>query len=417
MMPRSARSARAVAACLSTLALTLTLGAWCAGCAESGATPAGEPAATATNTVAATGADGGTTAGSAAGRERSVEPVSPVGAGAQGLPRPRSDLSPASAPPAKATTLPLARAGSTDAVDVALAAGDAAEEKGDLAAAAEAYASARKLAPKRAEPRVGEARTQILKLDLAMDYGIAKGNAAVLAAAKELGAAARSDATCGAAQVELGRAWLLLGDAPAALTSLRKGAELLPNEAEAHSALGVALLATGDKAGALREMQQASVLDAGSAPRHGNLGTVFFMLGRVPEAVQEYRAQLALQPGDARAHADLGTALLAQNDFTAAMPELEKAIALDPARATFRSNLGYALQLQGKIDAAIAAYREAIRLDPQLASAWINLATALAKDPKRRGEARRALEAAKKIDPTDPRVKANLDELDAMGTP
>jgi Flp pilus assembly protein TadD len=313
--------------------------------------------------------------------------------------------------------LPLARAGSTDPVDVALAAGDAAEEKGDLAAAAEAYAAARKLAPKRVEPRVGQARTEILKLDLAMDYGVAKGNVAVRAAARELAEAAHADASCGAAQVELGRALLLTGDAPAALASLHKGVELLPNEAEAHSALGVALLATGDKAGALREMQQASALDPGSAPRHGNLGTVFFMLGRVPDAVREYRAQGALEPGDARAHADLGTALLAQNDFTAAMPELQKAIALDPGRATFRSNLGYALQLQGKIDEAIAAYREALRLDPELASAWINLATALAKDPKRRGEARRALEAAKKIDPTDPRVKANLDELDALSKP
>ena len=176
-------------------------------------------------------------------------------------------------------------------------------------------------------------------------------------------------------------------------------------------------IAGRDKTGALREMQQASALDPGSAARHGNLGTVFFLAGQVADAVREYKQQLTLVPGDARAHADLGTALLAQNDFTGAMPELERAVALDPARATFRSNLGYALQLEGKIDEAIAAYREAIRLDPKLGSAWINLATALAKDPRRRGEARQALETAKKIDPSDPRVKANFDELDATGRP
>jgi cytochrome c-type biogenesis protein CcmH/NrfG len=66
------------------------------------------------------------------------------------------------------------------------------------------------------------------------------------------------------------------------------------------------------------------------------------------------------------------------------------------------------------VSGAIAGYREAIRLEPKLASAWINLATALSRDPKTRGEARKALETAQKIDPSDPRVKANLEELDAL---
>src|SRR5262249_61188753 len=97
-----------------------------------------------------------------------------------------------------------------------------------------------------------------------------------------------------------------------------------------------------------------------------------------------------------------------------ALPELKRAIELDPKRATFHSNMGYGLQLEGKLSDAIAEYREAIRLDPKLASAWINLATALSRDPKTRGEARQALKTAAGIDPTDPRVKANLEELDAL---
>ncbi len=96
------------------------------------------------------------------------------------------------------------------------------------------------------------------------------------------------------------------------------------------------------------------------------------------------------------------------------MAELRRAIALDPSRATFHSNLGYAMQSQGMRSEAVAEYREAIRLDPQLGSAWINLATLLAHDPKTRADARAALETARKIDPTDPRVKANLEELDAL---
>jgi Flp pilus assembly protein TadD len=117
---------------------------------------------------------------------------------------------------------------------------------------------------------------------------------------------------------------------------------------------------------------------------------------------------------DARAHSDLGTALLADNQIPRAITELERAVALDPKRATFRSNLGYALQITGKLPEAIAHYREALKLDDKLASAWINLATALAKEPRTRKEARAALERAKALDPSDPRVKANLEELDAL---
>jgi Flp pilus assembly protein TadD len=138
------------------------------------------------------------------------------------------------------------------------------------------------------------------------------------------------------------------------------------------------------------------------------------MRGRVKDALKEYEAQVRLDANDPRAHSDLGTALLADNQLTRAVPELERAIALDPKRATFHSNLGYALQVEGKLNDAIAEYRQALKLDDKLASAWINLATVLARDPKSRAEARTSLERARAIDPSDPRVKANLQELDAL---
>src|SRR5204862_544286 len=127
-----------------------------------------------------------------------------------------------------------------------------------------------------------------------------------------------------------------------------------------------------------------------------------------------YRIAVRITPDDARAHSDLGLALLGANDVTNALKELEKALALDPNRATIHSNYGYALQIKGDLQKAIAEYRAAIKLDDKLASAWINLATALAKNASTRKEARAALEKAKALDPSDPRVKANLNELDAL---
>jgi Flp pilus assembly protein TadD len=342
--------------------------------------------------VTATPSDGGSGA----------KPSTPSGAASSAL------------PPPKPTTISLATT-SDDKADPELAEGDKAFEKNDLTTAAKRYDAARIVAPSLAAPIVGLARVRIAKTGLALDFAGGKGNAELVAAIKELRRAVQMEPAFGPGQVELGRALLMAGDAPGAIEPLRKGAAALPHEAEAHSALGVAYLASGGHGEeAVQELTRAAELDSGSAPRHGNLGTVLFMRGKVKEAIKEYELQVRLVDGDARAHSDLGTALLADNQIPRALVELERAVALDPRRATFRSNLGYAFQIVGKLPEAIAHYRAALKLDDKLGSAWINLATALAKDPKTRKEARAALERAKGIDPTDPRVKANLEELDAL---
>ncbi len=294
--------------------------------------------------------------------------------------------------------------------DGELAAGDAACEKGELDSARKHYSAA----PKGVPASVGLARVRIMRVDAPLDYASAKGSAEVAAAAGELLRASKAGPTFGPAFVELGRARLLLGDAPGAIDALQKGTQLLPDEPEAHSQLGVALLATGHAADAVKELARAEQLDPGSAARRGNLGTALMMAGRTKEAIIEYEARARMEDGDARAHSDLGTALLATQDLDRALAELGRAVQLDPQRPSVHSNLGYALQQAGKADRAVAEYREALRLDPKLVSAWINLATALARDPRTRREARADLERARALSPDDPRVKANLEELDAV---
>jgi Flp pilus assembly protein TadD len=290
-------------------------------------------------------------------------------------------------PPPRPTTLRLG--------DGELAAGDEACEKGDLDAARKHYAAA----PRGVASTVGLARVRIARVDVPLDYAAAKGNAEVAAAAADLLRATRAVPPFGPAFVELGRARLLLGDAPGAIGALQKGTQLLPDEPEAHSQLGVALLATGHAADAVRELARAEQLDPGSAARRGNLGTALMMAGRTREAIGEYETRARMDDGDARAHSDLGTALLATQDLERALSELERAVKLDPQRPSAHSNLGYALQQAGKMAPAVAEYREALRLDPKLVSAWINLATALARDPKTRREARADLERARLLSP------------------
>jgi len=348
--------------------------------------------------------------------------ASDAGAGAT-KPTPRPALAPAttsaaesplpSVPP-KPVTIPLAPPGEESAYATAIRAGDDAYEKNDLAAAERAYTTARKLAPKRAPAAVGLARTKIAKSGVPFDYGAGQKNAAVKQAAADLARIVQANKDDGAALAELGRAELLLGEADKVVSSLKRAAELLPDVAEVQSSLGIALLAAGRAEEALAAFRVAATLDKGSAIRHSHYGTALLLRGQQKEAIVEYDLAARMDPNDARAHSDLGTALLSDGQTERAVRELERAIAIDPKRATFQSCLGYALQLMGRRDAAIAKYREAIRLDDKLASAWINLATALAQDPKTRADARAALERARAIDPTDPRVSANLKELDEL---
>jgi Flp pilus assembly protein TadD len=256
-------------------------------------------------------------------------------------------------------------------------AGDEAFDRGDLTGARKHYESAR---PKGPATVVGLARVRIALVDVPLDYAAAKGNRDVLAAEREMARVVKGAQAYGPAFVEL----------------------------------GIAVLATGHAAEAVRELGRAVELDPGSPARHGNFGTALMMAGRTSEAIDEYRTRARIDDADARAHSDLGTALLGTQDLQGSLAELERAVELDPRRAAFHSNLGYALAQSGHLDRAMAEYREALRLDPAFTSAWINLATALARDPKSRAEARAALERARSLSPSDPRVTANLDELDAL---
>jgi len=321
------------------------------------------------------------------------------------LPEPPAE--PSASPPPLPATAKLARGAGTPG-DTALAAGDAAYDADDFVKAEEKYREAAKLLPKDAAPLVGLARVGIAKTNLATDYNVAPKHPALDKAVQQLRQAIKLDAKFAPAHIELGRALLMLGKAPDALSALRKAVDLAPDDAEAHSALGVADLATGHADEALAELARAADLDPGSAPRQTNLGTALFMRGRVAEALKAYELASRIAPNDPRTLSDLGTALLAENQIDRAISVLRSAVKLDPKRAALHSNLGYALQQKRDLHGAIVAYR--VELDEKLVSAWINLATALVLTGDRPG-AHKALERAEKLDPSDPRVRANLDEL------
>jgi Flp pilus assembly protein TadD len=343
-------------------------------------------------------AEGSTDAGAGARTDRDPEQ-----AGSASTPGGAS--TPAPLPP----TTPLAR-GDGSRADAALSEGDAAYARDDFAVAEAKYREAMGAAPKDAAPLVGLARTAMARTNVPTDYNAAPKNPVLKQAASDLRKATKLDPKFAPAFTELGRALLILGKADEAMAALRKAIELAPRDPEAHSGMGVALLAVGKTDQAVVELAKAAELDPGSAPRQTNLGTALLMQGKTADAVRAYEAASRIAPDDARTLGDLGTALLAENQLDRASSVLKRAVELDPKRATLRSNLGYALQQKHDLEGAIAQYREAIGLDQKLVSAWINLATALVQNGQR-AEAKKALEQAQRIDPTDPRVRPNLEEL------
>ncbi|GMV18857.1 MAG: tetratricopeptide repeat protein [Polyangiaceae bacterium] len=332
-------------------------------------------------------------------------PVAPTASASAKAPEP-----PPPEPP-KAGKMPggLSR-GTGDALDAALFEGDKAYAADQLKSAKQHYEKAKKLAPKDPAPEIGLVRVALAESGVATDFSAAPKDKKILALEKRVAAVIKTHAGYGPARVERGRLLLILGEADKALAELEKGVALEPTDPESHSALGVALLATGKAEQALSRFRRAAELDRDNPARLANLGTAYMMRGQVEEAIKAYERAVALAPNDPRARGDLGTAYLAANKADQALPHLEQAVKLAPDRATFLSNLGYAQQQRGELDKAIATYQLALKKDDKLGSAWINLGTALAQKGKL-DEAESAFKKAQALDPSDPRVKANLEEL------
>lgn len=295
----------------------------------------------------------------------------------------------------------------------ALALADAALQREDYAAAVQQYREARRLAPEDPAPLVGLVQARIGAWQIPTEYAGAVDESRLGSLFELLSQAERLDPSFGPLHLQRGRLWLMKGQPQAARAELELALDRLPRDAEAHSALAVANLALGDKGAALEGFRRAAELEPNTPERQANLGTALMMHGDVRQAITAYRRAVQFAPNDARAHGDLGTALLAGHDVDGAMPHLMKAHQLAPERATFMSNLGYAHQLRGELEQAVHWYQRAIERDKRLNSAWINLATARAQQ-RRFDEARRALDEAERIDPSDPRIPANRQELEQM---
>jgi len=202
------------------------------------------------------------------------------------------------------------------------------------------------------------------------------------------------------------------------LQALRRAAELMPQDAEAHRNLGTylsdrgqwtealaslrralelqpkdvdVLIETADAtraAGQVRESvllyQRALALDPRSVEAYNNLGNAYLQLRSCEEAARCYRLALELRPDEAQIHCNLGNAQRQLGRLEEALASTQRAIALEPALSVAHNNLGLVLTGLGRRTEAVASYREALRLNPGYVEALSNLGSVLPELGQRR---------------------------------
>jgi len=215
---------------------------------------------------------------------------------------------------------------------------------------------------------------------------------------------------------DAGMLWKILGvtlmrQGKDALQALRRTAELMPDDAEAHGNLGAALHDQGQWVPALVSLRRSlelqphdveALINAANAmkalggaleavplyqralqlkPRvveaQNNLGNAFLELGQYGDAAGCYRLAMEISPDDAQIACNLGIALRQLGLLDEAMNVSQRATALDSTSSVAHNNLGLILATLGQREEAAASYQQALTLNPGYVEALNNLGNVL----------------------------------------
>jgi len=197
---------------------------------------------------------------------------------------------------------------------------------------------------------------------------------AAAAAYRELATALPRDA---ALLGRLGMLEYLLGNLPDAIDCLARAARLDRRDPACLVNLGLAQHAAGRQVDAAVSLRKAIALRPDLSVAHNNLGLVLSALGDHRGAVASARRAVALAPADAQARYNLGNALYLSGEPAQARSAYLEAIAAGGSGPEVLFNLGNAERALGHDADAIGRYREAVALDPAHSGALINLGNLL----------------------------------------
>ena len=227
----------------------------------------------------------------------------------------------------------------------------AAEQAGDLSAAAAAYRDMAEAMPR--DPALLQRLGVVEYLLGNLEDAIAR-----------LSAAARLDRRDAGTLVNLGLAQHAAGRHAEAVASLRKATVLRPALAIAHGNLALALSASGDARGAVESARRAVALAPGDAPSLAILGNACHAAGDLAAARQAYLDALAIGGAQVEVLYNLGNTERALGDEAAAAARYGEALALDPGHLPSLINLGNVRMALRDYDGAEAAFEAALKAAP-----------------------------------------------------
>lgn len=179
-----------------------------------------------------------------------------------------------------------------------------------------------------------------------------------------------------------GVAWSALGTAlqlqgKDALDTLRRTAQLAPDDAEAHFNLGDALQAVGQFDTAIECYRNALDRVPDFSRAFENMGAALLALDRFDDAAQSYRQALAVHPENAQSHFNLANTLIHQGKLQDAHASYLSALALEPGQAAWYGSLGRVQRDLGLYAEATQSYRRALALSPHHAATYTRMLATL----------------------------------------
>ncbi|MEM6490359.1 MAG: methyltransferase domain-containing protein [Pseudomonadota bacterium] len=289
---------------------------------------------------------------------------------------------------------PASNGGDLDPIGALLTEGAAAGERGDLAAAKAAFASAQAAAPDRIEPRLGIALVAL------------RGGDAEAAKAAFKDATRRADAPPGAF-AGLAQAAAAVGDLGEALAAYDAAAARWPQDPLRWTDLAAALAEVGRMGAATAAIGRALALDPTLPIAVANASRIFLAQNKIGDAAAMADAALAAAPDLVEGWKAKAAAALAASDAEACRAAFDEALRRAPDDAEARIGRGYAAERAGDAAAAAEDYAAACAAPDAPALAFFRQgALAIAEGD---GEtARTALGAYLERDPQDPHGAALL---------
>lgn len=162
----------------------------------------------------------------------------------------------------------------------------------------------------------------------------------------------------------MGRAYVNLGNLPAAIENAEEAVALDPQDSDVRRSYAYALSAVAEHEAAISELTLAVMLDPGNIPAQMELAFQYLASNRDLEAIALYDQIIAQQPLNARAMLRLCSAYLKVGQFIQAIDTCERAVDTDPTYVSAQFRLAMLLYTERNYAEAQEGFSACVELEP-----------------------------------------------------